>query len=70
MGYDTVAAFVVTLHQMFGHDKACRYIGGEDLPRDECHLCHPELGPIDWGDGDVRDEFGRQVQPTEQSRDE
>jgi hypothetical protein len=61
MAFDTIAAFVMTLHQMLGHDKTQAYIGGEDFPRAGCALCHPELGPIDWGDGDVRDEFGRKV---------
>lgn len=57
---------MVTLHQLLGHDAARRYIGGDDYPRAECALCHPELGPVDWGDGDLRDAFGRRVQPTKE----
>jgi hypothetical protein len=40
---DALDAFVLTLHQLLGHDKAAAYLGQPAGDRSRCALCHPEL---------------------------
>lgn len=40
---DAIDAFIATIHQWMGHDKAAAFLGQPPGDKSQCTLCHPEL---------------------------